>query len=62
MIIKEGEFFLNNHNKQVFLEMLGTQSSIFCTSAMHSDGDADVDISFSALTVEKTCPVTIFGE
>ena len=28
---------------------------------MHSDGDADVDIVSSALTVVNTCPVTLLG-
>ena len=31
-------------------------------SVMHSDGDADVDTVSSALSVAKTCPVTLLGE
>ena len=31
-------------------------------SVMHSEGDADVDVVSSALTVANTCPVTLFGE
>ena len=42
--------------------MLGTQLSASVISVMHSDGDADVDIVSSALTVANTCPVTLFGE
>ena len=29
---------------------------------MHSDGDADVDVVSSALTVANTCPVTLVGK
>ena len=42
-----------------------TQSFVNCqllVSLMHSDGDADVDIVFNALTVANTCPVAILGE
>ena len=42
--------------------MLGTQLSASGISEMHSDGDADVDIVSDALTVAKTCPVTLLGE
>ena len=42
--------------------MLGIQLSASGISEMHSDGDADVDIVSDALTVAKTCPVTLLGE
>ena len=59
---EKSDFLLNKHNKQAFLEMLWTQLSASDISVMHSDGDADVDIVSSALTVAKTCPVTLLGE
>ena len=42
--------------------MLGTQLSASGISVMHSDGDADMDIVSSVITVTKTCLVTLFGE
>ena len=42
--------------------MFGTQLSASGISVKHSDGDADVDIISSALTVANTCPVTLLGE
>ena len=42
--------------------MLGTQLSASVISVMHTDGDADVDVVSTALTVANTCPVTLFGE
>ena len=62
LTVKKGDFPLHKHNKQAFLEMLGTLLSASGISVMHSDGDADVDIVSSALTVANTCPVTLFGE
>ena len=56
-----GDFLLRKH-KQTFLEMLGVQLSASCSSIMHSDGDADVDVVSSALTVANTCPVTLLGK
>ena len=59
--VKKGDFFLKNHNKEVFLEILGTQLCTSGISVMHSDRDADVDIASSALTVAKSFPVTRLG-
>ena len=42
--------------------MLGTQLSASGMSVMHSDGDVDVDIVSSAITVTNACLVTLFGE
>ena len=53
LTVKKGDFLLHRHNRQAFFEMLGTQLS---------DGVADVDTVFSAITVTNTCPVTLLGE
>ena len=49
MTVKKSDFLLRKHNKQAFL-------------VMHSDGDADVDIVSSTLSVAKTCSVELLGE
>ena len=59
---KKGDFLLHKHNKQAFIEMLGTQFSSSGIIVMHSDEDANVDIVSSALTVANTYPVTLLRE
>ena len=49
LTVKKSDFLLRKHNKQAFL-------------VMHSDGDADVDIVSSTLSVAKTCSVELLGE
>ena len=39
------------HNEQAFLEMFGTKLSASIISIMHSDGDADLHVVSSALTL-----------
>ena len=60
--MKKGVFLLSEHNKQAFFEMFGTQLSASGFGIMHADGDADLNIVFSALTVAKTCPLALLGE
>ena len=42
--------------------MLGAQLPASGIRVIHSDGDTDVDVVSSALTVAKTCPVLFLGE
>lgn len=41
------------HNEQAFLEMFGTKLSASIISLMHSDGDADLHVVSSALTLQR---------
>ena len=62
LIVKKGDFLLDKHNKHAFLEMLGSQLSASGISVMYWDGDANMDIVSSALSIANTCPVAFFGE
>ena len=44
------------------MKCLGPQLSASGISVMHTDGDEDLDIVSSFLTVQKTCSVTLLGE
>ena len=62
MTVKKGDFLLHKYFKQAFLEMFRTQLSASGISVLHSDGDVDVNIVSSALTIASTCPVKFPGE
>ena len=53
---------MNNENKQTFLFILGQKLVDSGIKVKHSDGDADSDIIFSALTQASKSSITVVGE
>ena len=61
--VKKDAFLLNNHNKHLFLLMLGQQLTNAGIEVRHANGDADAPIVFTALEIaQQQGPVTVVGE